>query len=36
MYAVERIIPRGGAVPSMILVARRHGVSGSRVAVIRV
>ena len=36
MYAVERIIPKGGAVPAMILVVRRHGVSGSRVAVIRV
>jgi len=36
MYAVERIIPKGGAVPSMILVVKRHGVSGSRVAVIRV
>jgi hypothetical protein len=35
MYAVERIIPRGGAVPSMILVVKRHGVPGSRVAVIR-
>lgn len=36
MYAVEQIIPRGGAVPCMILVVKRHGVSGSRVAVIRV
>jgi hypothetical protein len=36
MYAVERIIPKAGAVPSMILVVKRHGVSGSRVAVIRV
>jgi hypothetical protein len=35
MYTVERIIPRGGIVPTMILVVRRHGVSGSRVAVIR-
>jgi hypothetical protein len=35
MYAVEQIIPKGGAVPAMILVVRRHGVSGSRVAVIR-
>jgi hypothetical protein len=35
MYAVEGIIPKGGAVPTMILVVRRHGVSGSRVAVIR-
>jgi hypothetical protein len=36
MYAVERIISKGGAVPVMILVVKRHGVSGSRVAVIRV
>ena len=36
MYAVERIIPKGGTVPSMILVVKRHGISGSRVAVIRV
>lgn len=36
MYTVERIIPRGGAVPAMILVVKRHGVSGSHVAVIRV
>jgi hypothetical protein len=36
MYAVEEIIPRGGDVPVMLLVVRRHGVSGSRVAVIRV
>ena len=36
MYTVERIIPRGGAVPVMILVVRRHGVSGSRVSVMRV
>jgi hypothetical protein len=36
MYVVERIIPKGGAVPSMMLVVKRHGVSGSRVAVIRV
>lgn len=35
MYTVERIIPRAGTVP-MILVVKRHGVSGSRVAVIRV
>lgn len=35
-YAVERIIPRGGAVPVMILVVKRHGVSGSRVSVMRV
>jgi hypothetical protein len=36
MYSVERIIPKAGAVPVMILVVKRHGVSGSRVAVIRV
>jgi hypothetical protein len=36
MYLVEQIIPKGGAVPSMILVVTRHGVSGSRVCVIRV
>jgi hypothetical protein len=36
MYTVERIIPKAGPVPAMILVVRRHGVSGSRVAVIRV
>lgn len=36
MYAVERIIPQGRGVPAMILVVRRHGTSGSRVAVIRV
>lgn len=35
-YAVERIIPKGGVVPLMILVVKRHGVSGSRVAVMRV
>jgi hypothetical protein len=35
MYAVERIIDKGNAVPVMILVVRRHGTSGSRVAVIR-
>lgn len=36
MYRVERIIPKGGAVKTMILVVKRHGVSGSRVAVMRV
>jgi hypothetical protein len=36
MYDVEQIVPKGGAVPAMILVVKRHGVSGSRVAVIRV
>jgi hypothetical protein len=36
MYDVQQIIPRQGAVPVMILVVKRHGVPGSRVAVIRV
>ncbi len=36
MYAVEQIIPNSRTVPVMILVVKRHGVSGSRVAVIRV
>jgi hypothetical protein len=36
MYAVEQIIPKAGHAPAMILVVKRHGVSGSRVAVIRV
>lgn len=36
MYAVEQIIPKGGSIPAMILVVKRHEVSGSRVAVIRV
>ncbi|MBL8227689.1 MAG: hypothetical protein JNL98_04405 [Bryobacterales bacterium] len=36
MYSVERIIPKGGDVPVMILVVKRHGRSGDRVAVIRV
>lgn len=36
MYHVERIIPKGGAVPAMLLVVTRHGKPGSRVAVIRV
>lgn len=35
MYTVEKVTPKGGAVPAMILEVRRHGVSGSRVAVIR-
>jgi hypothetical protein len=35
MYTVERIIPKTGTVP-MILVVKRHGVSGSRVTVMRV
>lgn len=36
MYSVEQIIPKGGNVPVMILVVKRHGRSGSRVAVMRV
>jgi hypothetical protein len=36
MYTVERIIPRGNGVPTMMLIVKRHNVSGSRVAVIRV
>lgn len=36
MYSVEQIIPKGSKVPVMILVVKRHGASGSRVAVIRV
>lgn len=35
MYRVDQIIPKGGAVPVMILVVFRHGAPGSRVAVIR-
>jgi len=36
MYAVERIVPKDGPVPAMILVVRRYGVSGSRVAVMNI
>ncbi len=36
MYTVERIINRGNGVPVMILIVKRHGTSGSRVAVMRV
>ncbi len=36
MYSVEKIIDKGGAVPCMILVVKRHGASGSHVAVVRV
>ena len=36
MYSVEQIIDKGGSVPVMILVVKRHGRSGSRVAVMRV
>ena len=36
MYSVEQIVAKGSGVPCMILVVKRHGVSGSRVAVIRV
>lgn len=35
MYTVEQIIDKGGRVPCMILVVKRHGRSGSRVAVMR-
>lgn len=35
MYAVEQILPKQGARPAMVLVVKRHGVSGSHVAVIR-
>jgi hypothetical protein len=35
MYAVEKIVPKGGSTPCLILVVKRHGVSGSRVAVMR-
>jgi hypothetical protein len=36
MYTVEQIVDKKGAVPVMVLVVKRHGVSGSRVAVMRV
>ncbi len=35
MYSVERIIEKGADAPVMVLVVRRHGLSGDRVAVIR-
>jgi len=35
MYSVEKIIPKGGNVPCMIFVVKRHGKSGSHVSVIR-
>lgn len=35
MYSVEQIVEKKGSAPVMILVVKRHGVSGSRVAVIR-
>jgi hypothetical protein len=35
MYDVERIIPKAGSVPCMMFIVRRHGVSGSRVCIIR-
>ena len=35
MYEVEDIIDPGRGVSAMILVVKRHGISGSRVAVIR-
>jgi hypothetical protein len=36
MYSVEQIVNKGNGVPVMILVVKRHGTSGSRVAVMRV
>lgn len=36
MYVLEDVIPKGGAVPSMILVVKRLGISGWRVAVRRI
>jgi hypothetical protein len=36
MYTVEQIVNKGNGVPVMILVVKRHGKSGSRVAVMRV
>ena len=36
MYEVEQIIPKGGAVPCMVLVVKRFGQSGFRVAVRRI
>lgn len=36
MYSVEQILNKGKGVPVMILVVKRHGTSGSRVAVMRV
>ena len=36
MYTVERIIDRDRSVPVMVLVVKRHGKSGSTVAVMRV
>ena len=35
MYTVEQVIPKGGAVPVMILVTKRFGHSGFRVSVMR-
>lgn len=35
MYTVEQIIEKGGRVPCMILIVKRHGRSGSRVSVMR-
>lgn len=35
MYEVEAITDKGGRVPCMILTVKRHGMSGSRVAVMR-
>lgn len=35
LYSVNRIIDKGGRVPVMILIVKRHGKTGSRVAVMR-
>ena len=35
MYSVESIVEKGASVPVMILVVKRHGRSGSRVAAMR-
>lgn len=36
MYTVEKIISKGAGIPVMILVVKRHGKSGNRVAVMRI
>jgi hypothetical protein len=36
MYRVDQVTPRGNSAPAMILNVTRHGVSGSRVVVVRV
>ena len=35
MYVIEDIIDKGGRVPCMMLIVKRHGRSGSRVSVMR-